>query len=56
MFLMTKGKEFEFEAFEGVIIDIRDLSVKGVFCLMKGLEGLEDIGQEIGVGKRKIPW
>ena len=43
MFPMTREKGFEFEAFECVLIDGWDLSVKIFLCLKQDLEALKDI-------------
>ena len=46
---MSIRNGFEFEAFEVVLIDGTDLSVKLVFCLKQDLECIKDTGREIGV-------
>jgi len=54
MFPMIRGKGFEFEAFECVLIDSWDLRVNVLFYIKQNLEGLENISSEIRVGQRKI--
>ena len=43
IFPMSRVKWFEFEVFEGILINGGDLSLKVFFCLKRDVKGFEDV-------------
>ena len=47
MFPMSRGEWIKFKAFEGALIDGRDMRCKAFFGFKGDVEGFEDVGENL---------